>query len=291
MNESHKCVEIKRFLNHHSVRVCDLVETKVKSHRKMIIQKKFGNQWRWTDNHSTSPRGRIWIGWLYSEVDITVIQVHEQFIHTSITCKQSQQNLHVTFAYGLHTVEDRREMWSKFQSLTDGLQDAPWIIAGDLNAMLYEDDRINGSAVTTYEMQDFEQFLFHSGSAEVQSTGQVYTWSNKGNGANRICSRLDRVIANSWCLEADLITRVEFLLPGVSDHSPCLISWGNSSQSGGKPFKFFNYLTSHSQFIPIVESVCQEEVNGTAMFRLWEKLKRIKKKLKVLHKEDFAQTR
>lgn len=66
---------------------------------------------------------------------------------------------------------------------------------------------------------------------------------------------------------------------------------GDQATGGGRPFKFFNFLANHSQFIPIVSEVWAQHYPGAMINVIWRKLKIIKQKLKVFHFEEFANTR
>lgn len=46
---------------------------------------------------------------------------------------------------------------------------------------------------------------------------------------------------------------------------------------------FFNHLTDHSQFLPIVQSQWMQAVSGSSMFKVRRKLQGIKAQLKTLH--------
>lgn len=45
---------------------------------------------------------------------------------------------------------------------------------------------------------------------------------------------------------------MDYLQPSISDHSPLLINIKSDQQQGGRPFKFFNFLATHSQFDQVV---------------------------------------
>lgn len=247
LNEPLKSEEVKKHLHTHTVGVMAIIETRVKVQNKPKLQKKFGSMWKWCDNYSASPRGRIWLAWTYTDVDMTILDIDEQYIHTNIVEKQTQREFYFTFVYGLHTVEDRRSLWSKLKSKARGLDNYPWGMAGDFNAMLLPEGRENGSSVTAHEMVDFEEFLQETGITEVQMRGPYYTWSNKSLGSAQTSSRLDRVLANTKWLELYAETEVKVCVPGISDHSPQLSLPGHV-KTGGRPFKFLHYMADHSQF-------------------------------------------
>lgn len=138
-----KVGEIKRLVKLHSVNVLGILETKVKAHKVKAIQKRFGSHWNWQDNYVFSPKGRIWLGWNADVLGVSILYVSEQLIHCSVSGKGGGFQAHFSVVYGLHTVEDRRGLWRDLRGVNT--QQTPWIIAGDFNAVLSVEDRINGS--------------------------------------------------------------------------------------------------------------------------------------------------
>lgn len=91
------------------------------------------------------------------------------------------------------------------------------------------------------------------------------------------------------CCWEDLFGAPEanFLPPRVSDHSligVCLKKLKKMPHS----FKFFNMWCDDPQFINIVVEVWRRNVKGTPMFRLYSKLKSLKKELKKLKREKVG---
>ena len=63
---------------------------------------------------------------------------------------------------------------------------------------------------------------------------------------------------------------------------------GGSKNYGPKPFKIFNYWCDHKDFLRWVEEAWDIEVSGTPMFKLYQKLKATKVKLKTINKDLFG---
>lgn len=59
------------------------------------------------------------------------------------------------------------------------------------------------------------------------------------------------------------------------------------THSRPKPFRFFNCWSEHAEFLPIVQRVWQQRVEGSTMFQISQKLKRLKGELKIFNKETF----
>lgn len=177
-----------------------ILETQVKAHKMGAIQKKFGSKWCWQCNYGYSPKGRIWVGWHSDKVDVTICQVHLQFIHLSVASKNSSFHCMCTLFYGMHTLEDRKDLWRALNTLN--IQLSPWLIAGDFHSVMHCDERLNGAPVTNHETQDFVDCVAGMNLTELKSIGCFDSWTNKGSGESRIASRIDRGIVNSqWMLK------------------------------------------------------------------------------------------
>lgn len=59
-----------------------------------------------------------------------------------------------------------------------GVNNNPWMVAGDFNYVLNSDERI-GSLVSNRETDDFRKCIFECGLCDLKGVGQFFTWSNK----------------------------------------------------------------------------------------------------------------
>lgn len=84
--------------------------------------------------------------WDSNRADFNVFNMSCQFIHGHIKVPALALEFKYTSTYGLHTQEDRKNLWAELQCLEKKQQGA-WLIMGDFNAVLYIDDRINGTEV------------------------------------------------------------------------------------------------------------------------------------------------
>lgn len=84
--------------------------------------------------------------------------------------------------------------------------------------------------------------------------GHSFSWTNKGEGESRICSRIDWALGNSaWMLQYGSVV-VDYLNNSISDHTPLLVPVISPSVGGGRPFQFFNNLVEHPQFEEVVKN-------------------------------------
>ncbi|XP_021621418.1 uncharacterized protein LOC110621443 [Manihot esculenta] len=94
---------------------------------------------------------------------------------------------------------------------------------------------------------------------ELRSKDCFFTWTNNKDQESRISRKLDRCLVNLTWSEKYALLEFEALPPGLSDHSPLII----------------------------VQRSWHFEVSGSAMFKLWSKLKDLKQNLRKPNKREF----
>ncbi|XP_010667082.1 uncharacterized protein LOC104884178 [Beta vulgaris subsp. vulgaris] len=169
------------------------------------------------------------------------------FTLTRVHCRVGDQWL-FTVVYGLHIVDDRKSLWVDLGNLDKSIHE-PWCITGDFNVVLSTGDRDNGAPVSNYETQDFNQLLTTSDLSEFKSCGHFFSWSNKGTSDARISSRIDRGLVSSLWITKYPHVVVDYMNPGLSVHSPLIFQCAQTAQGKVRPFKFFNHMAGHAEFL------------------------------------------
>ncbi|XP_020266911.1 uncharacterized protein LOC109842442 [Asparagus officinalis] len=181
-------------------------------------------------------------------------------------------------------MDDRKILW---QELLNFNQNSPWLVGGDFNAILNNEEKLGGAPVSDTDTIDFQNFFSFSNLVHLKAIGNFYTWCNKQDAQDRIWSRLDRVLVNEDWIHQYTSSPVEFLMPSCSDHSPALITIGEDKFDGKRPFRFFNMRIKHPKFLPPVKSVWEQNISGYNMYKFHTKLKFLKPVLKELNKKHF----
>ncbi|KAK4720321.1 hypothetical protein R3W88_018659 [Solanum pinnatisectum] len=159
-----------------------------------------------------------------------------------------------TTIYGLHTIEARRSLWGKLRNINSSQQE-PWISMGDYNAIHRAEDRMIGA---------------------------TFTWTN-----GHTYSIIDWALVNAkWMLDMQF-TEVKILDPGCSDHSPLCITLMQEEDIRHKPFKFLIHLTKHENFQEIVQRAWKQRPSNGTMYKIWQKLRNVKRGLKELNNVAF----
>jgi endonuclease/exonuclease/phosphatase family metal-dependent hydrolase len=126
---------------------------------------------------------------------------------------ETHSTFFATFVSGFNTILARRSLW---EDLCRWCPSSHWIVFGDFNSILSQEDKHNGAHVISYEVSNFRECCINLGIADLNSTGCFFTWSN-----GHFWSKLDRVMVNPLWSFLPQQAHVHFDTPGVfSDNSP-----------------------------------------------------------------------
>lgn len=167
-----------------------------------------------------------------------------------------------TAIYGLHSVDDRKPLWNKLQNPT-AIINSPWLIMGDFDVVNSVHDKINGATFSGYKTRDFVNLLEATDMVELKSCGHFFSWRGKGHRDDKVTSRIDKAFGNShrWTLYGKAV--VEYMNPSLSDHSPLMVDCHIIGSTRSKPFKFFNNMADHPNFLDLVKNKWSEIVHGS----------------------------
>ncbi|XP_020252332.1 uncharacterized protein LOC109829702 [Asparagus officinalis] len=229
---------------------------------------------------------RIWILWNSDLLTVQYLNSSDQHINCLVESKDGRLSCTITVIYALNQMEGRRSLWQDILTLKSHIN-GPWLLAGDFNSILSGEEKLGGAPISDTDTCDFQEFISSSHLKHLKSTCCYFTWCNKQDVDTRIWSRLDRVLVNDDWIHNYTSSQVEFLLLNCSDHSLALLSIDDEEFEGKRPFRFFNMWTNHSDFIPIVKVIWEQDINGYNMYKLFQKLKCLKPVLKNLNKRHF----
>lgn len=280
LNSPLKQHEVVNLMKKSKVDVCGLLESKLSLSKVLSLQKLRLKKWKFLANVASSSSARIVVFWNPSSVSVVLVGSSSQGLHVLVKSLVSQVEFHISFVYGLHTIVARRALWD---SLRVWCPPGPWMVLGDFNSLLSQDDKLNGSAVSMYETADFNKCCLDLGLSDLNYTGCHFSWSN-----GSVWSKLDRVLVNPHWSSLRSTAQVHFGNQGAfSDHSPVLVRL-DPLVPGQRSFKFFNMWASHSDFLHTVSESWQNTVMGSPMFSLCKKLKGLKCPLKQLNRLHFS---
>lgn len=276
--------EIRNFIKMNWLSCIDIVETKAKASLFADISRGLCADWLWIANYDFSPLGRIWLGWDPNEIEMSHIFSSSQIIHARLKLVNLQKSCLLSIIYGEHTFVNRRPLWADLIRISSC--ELPWIVSGDFNAIRDPNDRIGSSTPWIPAFDDCWNCFNQAGLDDLRYVGCRYTWSNS-SGDNRKVRKIDRVLVNDLWNQQFSFSEANFLLPSISDHSSMVIRI-LSPQSSNKPFKFFNFWTSHPKFLDLVAQAWDADIVGSPMFSICRKLRILKAKLKHLNRNSFS---
>ncbi|XP_020266409.1 uncharacterized protein LOC109841898 [Asparagus officinalis] len=262
-------------------------ETKIKENILPGVTKKLACNWKWYANGSSTDKARILILWDPNVLDIQVIHCSPQYITCHAKSYDGKLDCLITSVYGYSQTEKRKELWSDLNQFSQSIGQSPWILCGDFNALISDDEKLGGAILSDADTMDFKLFIDNCHLSHMKTLGSFFTWSNKQGPDTRIWSRLDRALINDTWIARYNSSHAEFLLPSFSDHYPALISIYEDNVQGKKSFKFFKMWTKHPSFLPTVYSIWQTSVPGHLMYSVCAKLKLLKSALKELNKKHY----
>ncbi|KAL0444841.1 UNVERIFIED_CONTAM: hypothetical protein Slati_2206800 [Sesamum latifolium] len=82
------------------------------------------------------PGNHFWLAWDESEVDVSILLVHNQCIYCRVTAKRSHLSSLINVVYGLNEVVPRCELWQQLVCIVEDIGDEPWLVLGDFNKIL-----------------------------------------------------------------------------------------------------------------------------------------------------------
>ncbi|KAJ1377672.1 Endonuclease/exonuclease/phosphatase superfamily [Sesbania bispinosa] len=138
-------------------------------------------------------------------------------------------------------------LWADLKTLFISV-DLPWLVMGDINAILHESEKAGGGEVIRTSLEEFRiVFLFVV----------FLIWDSKALlslGRNGFRERLDRGVCNSLWRFRFQITHLPSL---KSDHHPILMRLNLDSHHFPvqRPFRFLASWMSHSSFVNLVKDI------------------------------------
>ncbi|KAK4410283.1 hypothetical protein Sango_0101300 [Sesamum angolense] len=140
-----------------------------------------------------------------------------------------------------------------------------------------------GTISSLGSIEDFNDMVLDSGLTDAGFEGEPFTWSNK-----RVWRRLDRVLYSQEWAELFNSTRVSHLPRRLSDHHPLLISATRTEDKVPSSFRFQHMWIMHPNFQEMIKQSWGALIHGYGMYRLQQKLYRLKDHLKQWNRDIFG---
>uniref|UniRef100_A0A803NKL4 Endonuclease/exonuclease/phosphatase domain-containing protein n=1 Tax=Cannabis sativa TaxID=3483 RepID=A0A803NKL4_CANSA len=142
-----------------------------------------------------------------------------------------------TFVYAFNDEAGRGSLWEDLKLLAATIKD-PWIILADFNDILHQDERV-GRAVKMSKSTTFKECVEACKVEYIKYSGSFFTWTNKQKIESQIHSKIDRVLENQEWLSKFENAEIVFMMEGLFDHCPALLTVYPEVKIGRQPFRFF----------------------------------------------------
>lgn len=276
-NQPFKIKELKELFRENNIGLCGILETRVAKNR---VIGKFNNlfrNWEWFSNvQSCSKNCRIVVGWDPRFFEVIHLFETDQVIHCLVTNKQSQVHFFASFVYAANDHMIWRSLWHSLEIFKQLVTDFPWVIVGDFDAMLSEEEHAGGSFNSYTAISEFCGCVAQIEVMDLHYSGMRYTWSGSPHGVG-VVRKLDRVLVNDAFVQKFRNSKARFLAPKTSDHSPAILEFGGCENAKGRgSFKFQNFLTHRPNFLDLVREGWNVNGGGVMMYKVVQKLKHLK---------------
>ncbi|XP_026399788.1 uncharacterized protein LOC113295676 [Papaver somniferum] len=130
----------------------------------------------------------------------------------------------------------------------------PWLVIGDFNCVLRNEEKKGGRETLTSSANQFSDWMEENSLFEADSLGSKFTWTNGQSGVRRIINKLDRAIINEPWLTKFSNWRCKALPREVSDHSTLIGYPFVSPRPRRAPFRIQKMWFTHPDFLRMVEA-------------------------------------
>ncbi|PWA63629.1 RNA-directed DNA polymerase, eukaryota, Reverse transcriptase zinc-binding domain protein [Artemisia annua] len=114
--------------------------------------------WDWTSNGSFCSSGsHIILGWNVDAVDLNVVAMTDQVVHTFIRFKADKKELFCSYVYAHNRYTHRRPLWDNLGLHNQLVRNHPWYILGDFKSALNLEDKVEGSSIIDIAMREFKE--------------------------------------------------------------------------------------------------------------------------------------
>ncbi|KAH7853442.1 hypothetical protein Vadar_002449 [Vaccinium darrowii] len=225
--------------------------------------------------------------WWKEEVDVEVRFKSKNILRCIITWPSSSNRWLGTFIYAPPVWQQRVDFWNYLRSIHAENQ-LPWLCVGDFNEVGSIWEKQGGEACKRSRVERFQQLLSDCEMMDLEFKGPAYTWSNNQGWAGNIRERLDRAVANiEWRSLYPYAQVFHDLLLG-SDHCPLIINVCIPLKKVPYQFKFESMWCTSDECGEVISGAWGIEHRGSAMFNLFQKLKKCREALMPWSRKKFG---
>ncbi|XP_020992689.1 uncharacterized protein LOC110278775 [Arachis duranensis] len=209
---------------------------------------------------------------------VQILQHGRFFIAASVLTAGSNDPYGVLGVYLSSNDQHRMAQFAELTSVTQQF-DGKVVLMGDFNAISNQLEKEGGGAKSPFSIETFNSFIDDNFLIDIGMVGRPFTWSNRRRGDELIQERLDRFLVGVDWQQLYPNATVLRLSESGSDHAPLLLDSNLRTERSKHRFKFQERWCSNDEIRQIVKEVWHEQIDGSAMYILAQKIKRCRHKI------------
>ncbi|KAL9675962.1 hypothetical protein QQ045_004171 [Rhodiola kirilowii] len=285
LNHPSKKSEVREWIRRDRLSCVVLVEVKLQEDRwaSAIDSCCPSSSWKGVCSEVFDDWARILLLWDEEVVQISQIVRKSHFICCKI--KWDSCYFNAGFVYASNIAANRASMWKELEVMIRS-NFGSWVCMGDFNCVLNPDEKRNGVIVNEADIADLKDFVSNCGFSDIPASGHFFSWSNNNSHpSQRIWCKLDRAMVNDNWINAHPNASAVFLPPGISDHCPVMVSWGEEIRRKTS-FRYCNFWEDLDGY-QLKVSQCWNFARACRnLFNIQSKLKA----MKLMMKEQFVKS-
>uniref|UniRef100_A0A803Q6Y9 CCHC-type domain-containing protein n=1 Tax=Cannabis sativa TaxID=3483 RepID=A0A803Q6Y9_CANSA len=135
-------------------------------------------------------KGGLLLLWM-ANIDVTLNSYSMNHFDVLVSLDNCHQ-FHFTGFYGAPKTHLRINTWNLLSSLVSNDSNTPWLVLGDFNELLSNDDKIGGPPRDDMLMDNFRKTIDYCNLSAIPCKGDIFTWTNKNHHENVVRERLDK---------------------------------------------------------------------------------------------------
>ena len=139
--------------------------------------------------------GGLWLLWNSDMVEIEQLATIEQEIHVEVKVLSFNLSWFFIAIYASPRSEERCILWNNLSRVAE-MHNKPWVIAGNFNEPLIDEDKLGGRLVSINKSLLFKECLDRCNMVDLGFIGPRFTWTNKRDANCFIQERIDRYFMN-----------------------------------------------------------------------------------------------
>ncbi|XP_021979653.1 uncharacterized protein LOC110875758 [Helianthus annuus] len=173
LNHPLKQKVVRHVIKENNLKVCAILESHVQVDKLNNVCSKLYKGWDWLSNGNLCHKGtRIIVGWNPRDVDVMLLSSTDQVMHLQIVFKGQKKAMFCSMVYASNDYKERKELWKSLNRHMCFVNDKPWAILGDFNAVLELGDTHMGASGISVSMMDFKECVLNIEVFDVKSLGK-----------------------------------------------------------------------------------------------------------------------